>query len=86
MKCRLLMWILWPSFLVAGVAEGLLFTVVNPDDLIFFGHPLEWSHQAIYSLGFFVLWLLCALSSALSIFILPGSLCDLEEKADGGLL
>jgi hypothetical protein len=29
---------------------------------------------------------LCALSSALTIYILPGSVCDLNEKADGGLL
>ncbi|MEY3876097.1 MAG: hypothetical protein RIR50_1268, partial [Pseudomonadota bacterium] len=40
---------------------------------------------AVYTLGFFVLWSLCALSSALSIFILPGTLSDLEEIADRSL-
>ncbi|MEY4480970.1 MAG: hypothetical protein RIQ84_132 [Pseudomonadota bacterium] len=85
MKTRLLMWILWPSFLVAGIAEGLLFTVISPDDLTFFGHHLEVSHEAVYTLGFFVLWGLCALSSALSIFILPGTLSELEEIADRSL-
>jgi hypothetical protein len=82
MKTRLLMWILWPSFLVAGMAEGLLFTMIDPDDLVFFGHHLEVSHEATYSIGFFILWGLCALSSALSIFVLPGTLSDLEEKTD----
>ena len=37
MKYRLLIWILWPSFLVAGMAEGLLFTIIHPQDLLFFG-------------------------------------------------
>jgi len=35
MKYRLLIWILWPSFLVAGMEEGLLFTIVHPQDLLF---------------------------------------------------
>lgn len=82
MSLRLLMWILWPSFLVAGLAEGIFFTVVSPADLIFFGQPIVASDHAIYTIGFFIIWLLCALSSALSIFILPGSLSDLEEKSD----
>ncbi len=85
MKTRLLMWILWPSFLVAGMAEGLLFTVISPEDITFFGHHLEASDQAIYTVGFFILWGLCALSSALSIFVLPGTLSDLEERADRSL-
>ena len=82
MNARLLMWILWPSFLVAGLAEGIFFTGISPVDLIFFGQPIAVSDQAIYTIGFFILWLLCALSSTLSIFILPGSLSDLEEKTD----
>jgi hypothetical protein len=86
MKFRLLMWILWPSFLVGGIAEGVFFTLVQPEDLIFFDQPIRASKEAIYTIGFFCFWFLCALSSALTIYILPGSLCDLSEKADGGLL
>ncbi|MBU3541863.1 hypothetical protein ICE94_01075 [Polynucleobacter sp. MWH-Loch1C5] len=86
MKARIWIWILWPSFMIAGLAEGLLFTLVHPEDLVFFGEPVTASVEAVYTLGFFVLWLLCALSSALTIYILPGSLSDLEERADGGLL
>ncbi|NBV00186.1 MAG: hypothetical protein EBS31_01775 [Burkholderiaceae bacterium] len=86
MRARIWIWILWPSFMIAGLAEGLLFTLVHPEDLVFFGEPVTASAEAVYTLGFFVLWLLCALSSALTIYILPGSLSDLEERADGGLL
>ena len=53
--------ILWPSFLAAGVAEVVLFTFVDPADF-------EASRIAVYSLGFFGLWLLGALSSALTCF------------------
>jgi hypothetical protein len=28
-----LMWILWPAFLVAGVADGLIFSLFDPQDM-----------------------------------------------------
>ncbi len=71
MKHRYWIWILWPSFLIAGIAEGLLFSFISPEDIIIFGHPVEASQQAIYTIGFFVLWALCALSSALTLLVLP---------------
>ena len=86
MKCRLWMWILWPSFLVGGIAEGIFFTLVQPEDLVFLDQPITASKEAVYTIGFFIFWLLCALSSALTIYILPGSVCELKKKADGGLL
>jgi len=53
--------IFWPSFLAAGVAEVVLFTFVDPADF-------EASRMAVYSAGFFGLWLLGAASSALTCF------------------
>ena len=79
MKYRLLIWIMWPSFLVAGLAEGLLFSVVHPSELLFFGHHPDISDEGIYTLGFFVIWMFCAFSSALTAYILPG----IEAPADG---
>jgi hypothetical protein len=86
MKIRLLMWILWPSFLVAGMAEGFIFTVFSPEDLTFFGQPIEASFQATYTISFFILWMFCAFSSALSISLLPGTLSELEEKSYKSLI
>lgn len=87
MKTRLLMWILWPSFLVACLGEGLLFTVVDPEELAFFGHHIELSKEGVYTIGFFMIWALCALSSTLTIYILPGLLGDLKrDGADRGLI
>ena len=71
MRLRLVIWILWPSFLVAGIAEGLLFTAIHPEEILFFGKPIGISNEGIYTLGFFIIWAFCALSSALTIFVLP---------------
>jgi hypothetical protein len=73
MKLRLVIWILWPSFLVAGIAEGLLFTAIHPEEILLFGEPLGISNEGIYTLGFFVMWAFCAASSALTVFVLPKS-------------
>jgi hypothetical protein len=64
-----LMWVLWPAFLVAGVAEAVFFTVFDPFDLHFFGAPLELSRSAIYTMGFFGFWGLGIASSALTVFL-----------------
>ena len=71
MRLRLLIWILWPSFLVAGIAEGLLFTAIHPEEILLFGKPLGISNEGIYTLGFFIIWAFCAISSALTVFVLP---------------
>jgi len=61
--------ILWPSFVVAGVAEALFFTLVDPQELYLFGEPVDWSRTAVYSLGFFAFWAICAASSLFTWFI-----------------
>jgi len=46
--------ILWPSFLMAGVLEMLVFALVDPADLHWHGADLDWSRPAVYSAAFFV--------------------------------
>jgi hypothetical protein len=64
-----LMWIAWPAFLVAGVLEVLVFSVVDPQDLRWFGQPVELSRQGIYTLSFFVFWAITMLSSGLTTLL-----------------
>lgn len=64
-----LMWIAWPAFLMAGVLEVLVFGMVDPQDLQWFGHPLELSRQGVYSLAFFVFWGIAMLSSGLTTLL-----------------
>ena len=61
-------WILWPSFLVACVAELLFFSVFDPVDFQLFG-PLGLSRRAGYSIGFFLFWGITAASSALTLVL-----------------
>ncbi len=66
---RRLSWVVWPAFLVAGVAETIFFSLFDPSELRFFGAPSGLSPQAFYSLGFFTFWGLGIASSALTVFL-----------------
>lgn len=68
MKQRL-MWILWPAFLVAGIAEGITFSLFDPSDMHFFGQPVELGRTAVYSIGFFLFWAFASASSALTCLL-----------------
>lgn len=69
-----LMGIAWPAFLVAAVLEMVVFALVDPSDLHWFGSPLALSREAVYTLAFFVFWGLTMASSALTTLLaLPPS-------------
>lgn len=61
--------ILWPSFIVGGIAEGLFFTVFDPQELYLFGEPSSLSRMAVYTIGFFLCWGMAAASSAFTCFL-----------------
>lgn len=62
--------VLWPSFLVAAVAEGIFFTVIDPQELYLFGKAVQLSQTAAYSIGFLGFWAICAASSLLTWLLL----------------
>ena len=64
-----MMWIAWPAFLLAGVMEMLVFAMVDPQNLHWLGRPLDLSREAVYTLAFFVFWLLTIASSALTTLL-----------------
>ena len=66
---RLLMIVLWPSFLVAIVGEGLLFSPIDPFYSSLADSKEVLSPIAVYTIGFFLLWGVCALSSALTWYL-----------------
>jgi hypothetical protein len=66
---KTVIYIFWPSFLVACAAEALFFTVVDPSELVVFGEPVTASRIGIYSVGFFLLWAFGAASSAVTCFL-----------------
>ncbi len=66
-----LFWLLtlWPSFVVAGVAEGIFFTLINPQELYLLGEPVNLPAVATYSIGFLAFWAVSASSSMLTCFL-----------------
>lgn len=69
MLLQRLMWIVWPAFLVAGLLEMVVFAVVDPQDLHWLGQSVEMSRQGVYTLAFFIFWLLAAVSGALTTLL-----------------
>jgi hypothetical protein len=69
MLSQRMMWIAWPAFLVAAVLEVLVFSVVDPLDLHWFGQPVELSRQGVYTLAFFAFWGITMLSSGLTTLL-----------------
>jgi hypothetical protein len=66
---RQLMWILWPAFLIASAADGLIFSLFDPQDMHIFGEPVNLGPRAIYTIGFFLFWAFAAASSALTCLL-----------------
>jgi hypothetical protein len=62
-------WILWPSFIVAGFAEVAFFTVFDPVELHLVADAIGLkSRLAWYTIGFALFWGFGAASSALTCF------------------
>ena len=62
--------ILWPAFLSAGVLDAMVFAVVDPADLRWFGGaPLGWPAAAIYTVTFVIFWIGTTASSALTALL-----------------
>lgn len=69
MQAKQIAVIVWPAFLVACAMEFVFFALFDPADLHIFGEPLEASRMSVYSVGFFVFWLMGAASSFLTCFL-----------------
>lgn len=69
MKARALA-ILWPAFLMAGMLEMLVFAVVDPHEMRWFGGALiAWTPVAVYSITFLLFWGAVATASALTALL-----------------
>lgn len=60
--------ILWPSFLVAGAADVLFFTLFDPTQFLYQEEAVFDSRLAAYTVGFFLFWLMGIGSSALTCY------------------
>lgn len=71
MSTRNALWIAWPAFLAACLLQGLVFALVDPQDVRWLHGTLGWSRQAVYAAGFFAFWAIglvaCALTATLRL-------------------
>lgn len=67
----MLKWILvlWPSFITASLGEIAFFALIDPAQLYLMGKPVDWDPISVYSVGFFMLWTLTALTAALNLLL-----------------
>jgi len=66
-KKRLLIGILWPSFWVAILLSGIIFSIIDPLDVTHIFGLDNTSPLAAYSIGFFFFWAVSAWNSFFSI-------------------
>lgn len=69
MPYKRLMWIAWPAFLAAAVLEMMVFAVLDPESLSLLGSRLNWSREAVYTVTFFIFWVMMMVSSALTLLL-----------------
>ena len=78
--------IAWPAFLAACLLELLLFGLFDPEEMLRYGQPAGLSRLAVQTIAFFVFWLACAASSALTVLLVgsvPGALSTSSRQGAG---
>ncbi len=63
---RVVMVVLWPAFLMACVASGVIFSLIDPAELILLDRHFHLSNLVVYTLGFLLFWLLGCVASSLT--------------------
>jgi hypothetical protein len=59
--------VLWPGFMLACVAELLVFALVDPLEFSWGGEPLGLSRQSAYAWSFFGFWGMAVCASLLTL-------------------
>ena len=73
--------VVWPSFLAAAFATMLFFAFVDPAAMPeAFSLPVEFSRMTGYAIGFFFFWLITAISSGISVFLLRTARRDSKNR------
>ena len=78
---RLALCVLWPAFFTAGVLDAMVFAVLDPRELRWFGGtPFGWSPIAVHSVTFLIFWAAITAAAGMTALLLLG---DAEVNALG---
>jgi hypothetical protein len=64
-----MMGVMWPAFMAACALELLVFAVVDPQDLHWSGQAVMLSRQGVYTLAFFLFWLIVSGAGAMTVML-----------------
>ncbi len=67
---RVVMVVLWPAFLMACVSSGVIFSLIDPEELVLLDHRIHLSNLGFYTLGFLVFWFLGIVASSLTALLM----------------
>lgn len=70
--------VLWPSFLAAGLATAITFSVFDPTEILRCVGGPEIDRLGAYTIGFFFFWLVTAISSGVSCYFVR---CEIPPRA-----
>jgi hypothetical protein len=64
-------WVLiaWPAFLAACLLQGMVFAVIDPAEVHWPGQTSQPTRQAIYTVAFFLFWLIAMACSSLVLWL-----------------
>jgi hypothetical protein len=78
---RLVLCVLWPAFLAAAVLDAMVFAVLDPRDLRWFGGALiGWTPVTVHSVTFLIFWTAISAAAAMTALL---SLSDADVNAFG---
>lgn len=73
---------LWITFLMAVMATGVFFSVIDPIDLKYCVPFPEVSRSAAYTIGFFLFWALTSLTALFAVFfVYPAAPTDAADES-----
>lgn len=61
--------VVWPAFLAACLLEAVVFSMVDPGAVHWPWYARQPSRQAVYTLAFFIFWLISMTSSATVLWL-----------------
>ena len=76
-----IIWVAWPAFIAAAIAEVIFFTAIDPQQLYLLGRPVDLTPLATYSIGFLMFWLICAGASLMTYLMLPAPVREAAAAA-----
>ena len=69
MKSFNLLRIVWPSFLITIAQVGLLFTFIDPSEILWLSESYELSRQGVYTFCFFLCWAMVSAACELTLYL-----------------